>query len=385
MRRLERSGGRANYKQIVRELGLGGGRERRLLLEQLAKMTARGALVKIDREQWALPAARDERAKNGGGSLPGAWGMQDSGGARGGGSGGSGGRRGFAAEMAARVRGRQRESLGRRDDLIAGRLSLHRDGFGFVRPNGTEGQDNDIFIPPHELNGAMQSDQVMVDAGPPTREGRRAGRVVRVLTRRNATVVGIFHAAGSRGGRTSYFDGDDPRGRSAFVVPFDTRVARMVLIPDENDLPATALTPHRTLGEEALAEEHRWDGTVEDLNGLAVDVEITQFPTEHSPARGRVVEVLGDPDAFGVDVEIVIRKHHLPRVFPAEVLAEAQDAAQWNVAALLAEEPEAGDAGQETVAGRRDFRVEPIVTIDGETAKDFDDAVLVRALEDGHV
>lgn len=358
LRRLERGGGRANYKQLVRELGMGGGRERRLLLEQLAKMTARGALVKIDREQWALPTAREERAKNEAQRA-------------------AGGRRGFAAEMQARARGRQRESLGRRDDLIAGRLSLHRDGFGFVRPTGAEGQDSDIFLPPHELNGAMQGDQVLVDAGPPTREGRRAGRIVRVLTRRNPTVVGIFHAAGSRGGRSAFFDGDDPRARSAFVVPFDTRVARVVLIPDENDLPTAAITPHRTLGEEAMQQEHRWDGTVDDLNGLAVDVEITQFPTEHSPARGRVIEVLGDPQAFGVDVEIVIRKHHLPHVFPAEVLAEAQDAAQWNVAALLAENE--NDVSLE----RRDFRGEPIVTIDGETAKDFDDAVLVRALDDG--
>ena len=414
LRRVERGSGRASYKQLVRELGLGGGRERRLLLEQLAKMTARGALVKMDREQWALPVKREERAKNEfrdgeAVSVPRTWGTPA--------TPASGGRRGFAAEMAARVRGRQRESLGQRDDLIAGRLSLHRDGFGFVRPNGAEEKDSDVFIPPHELNGAMQGDQVLVDAGPPTREGRRAGRVVRVLTRRNPTVVGIFHAAGSRGGRSSYFESDDPRGRGAFVVPFDPRVARVVLIPNENDLPAAAITPHRTLGDEALAQEHRWDGTVEDLNGLAVDVEITQFPTEHSPARGRVMEVLGDPQAFGVDVEIVIRKHHLPHVFPAEVLAEAQDVAQWNVAALLQEAggtskgpnggqssdpdrggllptghlstpPVAQSAREEwgtadVLAGRRDFRGLPIVTIDGETAKDFDDAVMVRALPDG--
>ncbi|WP_419805502.1 ribonuclease R family protein [Terriglobus sp.] len=379
LRLVERSGGRASYKQLVRELGLGGGRERRLLLEQMAKMTARGAVVKVDREQWALPRTGNSeqaiRNRAGGGSFGAAAAVPGRLGAE--------GRRGFAAEMQARVRGRQRESLGRRDDLIAGRLSLHRDGFGFVRPAGAEGQDSDVFIPPHELNGAMQGDQVLVDAGSPTREGRRAGRVVRVLTRRNPTVVGIFHAAGSRGGRTLLFEADDPRGRSAFVVPFDTRVARVVLIPDENDLPAAAITPHRTLGEEAMAQEHRWDGTVEDLNGLAVDVEITQFPTEHSPARGRVMEILGDPQAFGVDVEIVIRKHHLPHVFPAEVLAEAQDAAQWNVAALLAEEREQGDRAQAAEMARKDFRGLPIVTIDGETAKDFDDAVMVRALEDG--
>ena len=86
-----------------------------------------------------------------------------------------------------------------------------------------------------------------------------------------------------------------------------------------------------------------------------------------------MIEVLGDPDAFGVDVEIVIRKHHLPHVFPTQVLAEAQAAAQRNVASL----------DEEELGTRRDFRHEPIVTIDGETAKDFDDAVLVRHNDDG--
>ena len=179
LRRVERAGGRAGYKQLVRELGMGGGRERRLLLEQLAKITLRGGLVKLDKDTWALPATGVERAKNDARTVA-----------------AQGGRRGFAAGM----RDRQRQSFKGREDLIAGKLSLHRDGFGFVRPtDATGGKDEDIFIPPHDLNSAMQGDQVLVDAGPPTREGRRAGRIVRVLTRRNATVVGIFHAAGSRG------------------------------------------------------------------------------------------------------------------------------------------------------------------------------------------
>ena len=352
LRRVERAGGRAGYKQLVRELGMGGGRERRLLLEQLAKITARGALVKLDKETWALPATGVERAKNESRSAA----TQT-------------GRRGFAAGF----RDRQRQSFKGREDLIAGKLSLHRDGFGFVRPTGAEGgKDDDIFIPPHDLNSAMQGDQVLVDAGPPTREGRRAGRIVRILTRRNATVVGIFHAAGARG-RSFDPRNDDPRLRGSFVVPLDTRLGNLVLIPDDADLPTAAVTPHRTLGEDAMHAEHHWDGSLADLSGLAVDVEITQYASEHSPALGRVIEVLGDPDAFGVDVEIVIRKHHLPHVFPANVLAEAQDAAKWNVASLEDDE----------LLLRRDFRDERIVTIDGETAKDFDDAVLARALPDG--
>ncbi len=355
LRRVERAGGRAGYKQLVRELGMGGGRERRMLLEQLTKMTARSALVKLDAEHWALPETYKERAKN-----DAARAANDT------------GRRGFAADLRARANDRSKQRALNRSDLVAGKLSLHRDGFGFVRPTDGPTADGDVFIPPHELNGAMQGDQVLVEPAPPGRDGKRSGRIVRVLTRRNPTVVGIFHAAGSRG---RGFDprSDDPRMRGSFVTPLDERMSQPVLIDNDEDLPAQAITPHRTLGAEAAKQEHQWDGTLADLHGLAVDVEITQYPTEHTPARGRVIEVLGDPDAFGVDVEIVIRKHHLPHVFPAGVLAEAQDAAQRNVASL----------DEEELSTREDFRDEPIVTIDGETAKDFDDAVLVRKHDDG--
>jgi ribonuclease R len=99
-----------------------------------------------------------------------------------------------------------------------------------------------------------------------------------------------------------------------------------------------------------------------------VDVEITDWPTPTRPARGRVIEILGREDDFGVDVEIVIRKHHLPHVFPANVLEEARARAHFD---------------HEEAAQRRDFRHLPIVTIDGETAKDFDDAVLVERHDDG--
>jgi ribonuclease R len=118
------------------------------------------------------------------------------------------------------------------------------------------------------------------------------------------------------------------------------------------------------------------------MEGLAVDVEITDFPAPGRPARGRVIEVLGPPDAFGVDVEIMIRKHHLPHVFPANVLAEATQAAEETHVADAARGAAALKPALE--AGRRDFRGLPIVTIDGETARDFDDAVLVTPLASGH-
>ena len=356
LRRVERSAGqRVGYKQLVRELGMGGGRERRLLMEQLARMTARGALVKVDREQWALPVAANERAKNDAGNAT----------------------------------GRRGDAIGRgatRENLVAGKLDLHRDGFGFVRANDGEG---DIFIPPNEINGAMQGDEVLVDEAPRGRDGRRSGRVARVLTRKNPTVVGIFHAA--KPGRRY----EDPLLRGNYVTPLDERMTQVILIPEGMEIPRERNTPHRVLGAEAVAQQaatlHRVDHEdhshesskdIEDeisaldaeaMDGLAVDVEVVDFPTTARPAKGRVLEVLGDSESFGVDVEIVIRKHHLPHVFPENVLEEAQESATHNVASL----------SEEDRARRTDFRGEPIVTIDGETAKDFDDAVMVKPLGDG--
>jgi len=121
----------------------------------------------------------------------------------------------------------------------------------------------------------------------------------------------------------------------------------------------------RVLGEEAAHRAH-WD----DLEGVAVDVEITDWPTPTQNPRGRVIEVLGLQDDFGVDVEITIRKFHVPHHFPAATLREAQ-----NIPALI---PAA------ELRHRRDFRSLPIVTIDGETARDFDDAVTVRHLDKGN-
>jgi len=300
------AGQKAGYKQLVCELGLGGGRQRRLLLEQLARLTVRGELAKLDREHWSIP--------------------------------------------------RPISSVGgTRENLSAGRLDLHRDGYGFVRSNprqasgqaSVRGVEEDIFIPPNEINGAMQGDQVLVEVEPPKADGRRMGRIVRVLERRNPTVVGIFHYARSN------------REQGNFVVPFDERMTQSILIPPGQELPAAAeaATPHRVLGTEAAAV-----AVHESLEGLVVDVEITSWPTPTRPPVGRVIEVLGDQDDFGVDVEMMIRKHQLPRVFPDNVLAEAR-----SVAHLDAAEAES----------RRDFRSLPIVTIDGETARDFDDAVLV--------
>ena len=313
-------GSKAGYKQLVRELGLGGGRERRLLLDQLGRMTLRGNLAQLERGIWGIP-------------------------------------------------NRTAATAGTRDNLVAGRLDLHRDGYGFVRPNprqagkdasrapadhGSRGMAEDVFIPPDEINGAMQGDQVLVELAPPRADGRRLGRVARILTRRNPTVVGTFHY--SRGDRQPH----------NYVVPFDERMTQSILIRagDENPPAPEETSPHRVLGEEARAQMHGCD----DLDGLIVDVEITSWPTPTRPPVGRVIEILGQPDDFGVDVEMMIRKHQLPRIFPPAVLAEARSVAKLD---------------QSVVARRADFRGFPIITIDGETARDFDDAVLVEQRPDG--
>jgi ribonuclease R len=347
MRLIERSAGhRAGYKQLIRELGLGGGRERRLLLEQLARITARGELVKTESEQWSLPAAAPEKTAR-------------------------------AVKKTFDGRGVEMpvEHRVTRDRLVAGRLDLHRDGYGFVRPTHSTSREDDLFIPPNELNGAMQGDEVLVDEAPPGRDGRRSGRIARVLNRRNPTVVGIFHYARPHSRSATWESA--PLINGNYITPLDERMTQAILIPDGAEVPSTPKeTPHRVLGEEAQVQQANWSDELDPhrpLEGLAVDVEITDFPTTGRPARGRVIEVLGPPDAFGVDVEIIIRKHHLPHVFPTNVLAEATSSAAQTVDTLDGRE----------LGRRRDFRGLNIVTIDGETARDFDDAVLVRPLANG--
>src|SRR5450755_3591168 len=244
MRLIERSPGhRAGYKQLIRELGLDGGRERRLLLEQLARITLRGELARLETGQWALPHATPEKT--------------------------------------ARARPEAESAPQRitRDRLIAGKLDLHRDGFGFVRPNGSPAREDDLFILPNELNGAMQGDEVLVDEAPPGRDGRRSGRVLRILTRRNPTVVGIFHYARPQGRRGHEFQPYSTANYN-YVTPLDERMTQPILIPDGPDgqiiLPPPP-TEHRVLGEEAVQRlaPHLDPEKHDPLEGLAVDVEIT--------------------------------------------------------------------------------------------------------------
>ena len=250
----------------------------------------------------------------------------------------------------------------RRNAVVTGRLIGNRGGFGFVVPDKPLPEtDRDIFIPAPAMKDAMHGDRVEVQVSR-SRSSRAApdrlrieGVILRVLERAQQTIVGEFH----HGLRYNY------------VQPFDHRISGEILIPRGEERPEEAgegRNPNRQFGGES-AGGARLRGAVHDLDGVMVDVEITRFPGGASLARGRVIEILGRREDFGVDVEIMIRKHHLPHRFPAEVLAEAEAAAPY------ISEPER--------AGRMDFRPLPIVTIDGETAKDFDDAVYVEQLASG--
>ncbi|HKW57801.1 MAG TPA: RNB domain-containing ribonuclease [Candidatus Acidoferrum sp.] len=242
-------------------------------------------------------------------------------------------------------------------DEVRGRLVLHRDGYGFVVPDVPMPQmDGDVFIPPDAVEDAMHGDHVLAKLRSPlgtlTRQ-RAEGRIVRVLDRAHTTIVGLFKY-GARG---------------SVVLPYESRIQQQVEIPVHDGLTAA-------LGEKLGAGKLQAGGAcgkrigrISDLDGAVVNVELLQYPRGGAAPRGRVTEVLGWPGDIGVDTEIIIRKHHLPHEFSAAVKQEAEQRAQTVTEAER--------------AGREDFRHLPIVTIDGETARDFDDAVYVEKRGDG--
>jgi ribonuclease R len=317
----------AGFKQLVRELGLHG-EAREELEARLEKLVEARELVQLNSDRYALPQpAADKNDKN----------------------------------------------------LVAGRLTMHRDGFGFVIPDASSLSpkmkaklSGDIFIPPHLVGNAMHGDRVLVDISAVRADGRAEGRIVRPVVRAHSTVVGIFHY----GSRFNYVKAIDSKISKEIVIPtgMEYPEASPGIGREDQDLDQPQRTQgtrrkeksvDRVLGAEA-AHGLEWD----DLEGIAVDVEITDWPSPTQNPRGRVVEILGREDDFGVDVEIMIRKFHLPHHFPPETLREARETSP--------------EISEEERKQRRDFRELPIVTIDGETARDFDDAVLVRNLSNGN-
>jgi ribonuclease R len=236
-------------------------------------------------------------------------------------------------------------------------LVLHHDGYGFVVPDPpVEWLDRDVFIPRDGVEDAMHGDTVVAKIQRVSGSGdaqRAEGRIVRVLGRAHPTVVGLFRYG--------------PRGNT--VLPYDARMQHAIEIP-----PGMELTPGlaKKLGFSGADERSvrgRRIPKLEELDGAVVNVEVVRYARGGEAPTGRVIEILGRPGQLGVDTEIIIRKHHLPHVFPLPVMKEAEKRA------LPVQEPE--------LAGREDFRHLPIVTIDGETARDFDDAVYVERRADG--
>ena len=215
-------------------------------------------------------------------------------------------------------------------DLAPGRITVHPNGFGFVRlDRPLEGATGDVYVAGHNLHEAMHGDRVLVRIERHGREGRVEGRVVRILERGATTTVGRYQR--------------DEDGLQ-YVTPFDKRLLMDVQIPAGDDAGATP--------------------------GQMVVIEIIRWPTPNRHALGRIVEIIGDLEAPGVDTQIIIRKHGIPDRHGEEALAEAR---------RLGVEIDARDA-----AGRTDFRGDVVVTIDGEHARDFDDAVSVERLANGH-
>jgi ribonuclease R len=273
-------------------------------------------------------------------------------------------------------------------NMLVGRLTMHRDGFGFVIPEATSLDDSlkarlagDVFIPPHATGSSMHGDRVLVEVSAVRPDGRAEGRIVRSLSRAHPTVVGIFHYG----------------HRHNYVKPIDEKVTQEIVIPPGMEYPETSVSSVPPVVDSGVDPSRQPQGTQRaqgkkasanrviggeaarhidwrDLDGIVVDVEITDWPSATQQPRGRVIEILGEENDFGVDVEIMIRKFHLPHRFPPEVIEEAQ-ALETTIESVIP---------ADALHHRRDYRELPIVTIDGETARDFDDAVHVRQLENGN-
>jgi ribonuclease R len=257
------------------------------------------------------------------------------------------------ARLAARgeiveTRSGQYAAMGATREYAAGALNVHRDGYAFVTPRiPIPGLRGDIYIPKEAAERAMHGDRVVVRIGRIEADGRAHGEIIRVLHRAHPEVVGEFRVR-----RTGFF-----------LVPHDERIRQWIEIPEDLALPHTGENIHRVGAEAPLAR------SPEDLDGMIVSAEILDFGEGGERPVGRVIEILGRPADFGIDVEILIRAHHIPHRFPEDVLAQARSIP--------------GPIPPEEMARRQDFRDLDIVTIDGETARDFDDAVWVERLAGG--
>ena len=219
---------------------------------------------------------------------------------------------------------RQKYCLINNEDLIAGRILGHADGFGFIKPDDGSA---DLFLSPREMKSLMHNDRAVVRVAGLDRKGRREGALVEVLERNTSQVVGRLLKE---------------RGITC-VVPDNKKITQDILIP--NDEVGKAKT------------------------GQIVVAEIIQHPSGHRQAIGRIVEILGHHMAPGMEIEMALRSHDLPFQWPDAVVKETKP--------LTKEVPESAKEN------RVDIRDLPLVTIDGEDARDFDDAVYCKKTPKG--
>uniref|UniRef100_UPI000248D6A6 ribonuclease R n=1 Tax=Paenibacillus elgii TaxID=189691 RepID=UPI000248D6A6 len=221
----------------------------------------------------------------------------------------------------------ERYGVPERMNLLRGKLQAHAKGFGFLIPDDRDHPD--VYIHANDMGTAMNGDIVLVRITSKSPSGgRMEGEVVRVVSRGNTQIVGLFQS----------------HEEYAFVIPDDKRVVRDIFIPKES-----------------------FGGA---MDGHKVVVKIVSYPEGRAAAQGEVVEILGHKNDPGVDILSIIRKHRLPEAFPDEVMEEASAVPDT--------------ISEEDLKGRRDLRGKRIVTIDGEDAKDLDDAVNVERLPNGN-
>jgi ribonuclease R len=216
-----------------------------------------------------------------------------------------------------------------RMNLVRGRVQGNAKGFGFIIPDKSDLKD--IYINPSDMNGAMDGDIVLIRVFNKKKQDRRPeGEITRIVKRGRSQVVGVFRAINEHFG---------------FVVPDDRRLPTDIFIPAEHHLGA--------------------------VNGQKVVVKLSHFPSDRNSAEGEIIEIIGHKDDPGVDIVSIIRKHGLPEQFPPDVEEQAEAISE--------------QISELDLIGRRDLRERVMVTIDGEDAKDLDDAVSVEALPDGHI